>query len=252
MDIKTLLYEYHKINNFPLNYILAHNDTFAAFIPCGTENQSMFVVADSNYNPIFTYITNAYIFICSISDSGRYAACITASSKELHNDDGDSLFFFDIENKKLLWKEKLKTHCKYIKHLFIDELKHSILVRCNDFSYTYDFNGIVAFNEQQRIKSKTISPYQLNSEINTLIDTMAKNSNKDIALLSQIKQKLNIICNNEKMSSYQISLTLQKLGDLYLSFNDIDNALHYYRKGLEYNPKLPVKKLINNLEENKQ
>lgn len=252
MDIKKSLYEYHKINRFPLNYIMAHNDTFVAFIPSGTEYQSIFIVADANYNPIFTYVTNAYIFICNISDSGKYAACITASTKEINNDDGDSLFFFDIENKELLWKEKLKTHCKYIKHLIIDEIQRNILVRCNDFSYTYDFSGVVAFNEQQRIKSKTTSPYQLNTEINNLIDSMLKDSKKDIKLLEQIDQKLNIICKNEKISTYQLSLTFKNLADLYLSLKENDKALLYYKKGLEYNPKLPIKKLIKSLEETKQ
>jgi len=249
VDIKKTLYEYQKINRFPLNYIMAHNDTFVAFVPTGTDYQSMLIVADENYNPIFTYITNAYIFICNISDSGKYAACITASVKEADNDDGNSIFFFDIENKTLLWRKNLKTHCKFIKHLFIDERKHSILVRCNDFSYTYDFNGIVAFNEQQRVKSTTTSPYQLNTEINNSINSMFNNSQKDIKLLAEINQKLSIICKNEKMSTYQLSLTLKKLGDLYLSFEENEKALSYYKKGLEYNPKLPIKKLIKSLEE---
>ena len=73
------------------------------------------------------------------------------------------------------------------------------------------------------------------------------NGNKSDNLLLA-KSLLNKSATNPKMSAYQPSTSYKLLGDLYFKLTDLQNALVAYQRGLYYNPKLAVKKLIKSIE----
>ncbi len=138
MDLKKSIAEqiiYH--SSIPMRVAMSHKNTIATFIPTDTSFQSMLVIVDKTLNPLFSYITNAYIFGVTLSDSGRYSACVTASSPT-KDKDGDSIFFVDIKNN-IVNKYMSPVHCKYIKGLFIDELNKKIFIKCKDRSFTINF-----------------------------------------------------------------------------------------------------------------
>lgn len=49
------------------------------------------------------------------------------------------------------------------------------------------------------------------------------------------------------MSHYQLSMTYKQLGELYFEYSNIEKAIVSYETGLLLNPKLAVKKKLNQL-----
>lgn len=77
-----------------------------------------------------------------------------------------------------------------------------------------------------------------------------KDSNYDKNKLKLAIKYIKAAETNPSMSTYQISLIYRQLGDFYISFSDSINALTSYKRALELNPNLPIKRIIHKLENN--
>lgn len=239
------LENYKCASTFIQNFVMSSVNTIVAFTSAETQFHSWISVLDLNFSPLFTYETNASIHCCDISDDGRYIVWQTASSSE---DDSNSLFLFDVSTKSLLWKKSAPIHCKYLSGIYIGLDDDEIECVYEDISIKYNFNGEELYPEQNyknMIKSNCVSPYYWNYEASKIIDSLNDEFNEDVE--HEVLERLYASERNTKMSGYQLSLTYKKLGDCYLANGYNDKALSAYKKGLELNEKLPVKRLISKL-----
>ena len=91
-----------------------------------------------------------------------------------------------------------------------------------------------------------ISPFLLNSDAMALVSLLFTKFNKDMEERAVIL--LNAAELHPGMSAYQLSLTHKALGDVYYSNAFFGAALEHYKRGLNQNPALSVKKRIKELE----
>nr|DAE03068.1 MAG TPA: ATP-dependent DNA helicase [Siphoviridae sp. ct2QJ10] len=91
-----------------------------------------------------------------------------------------------------------------------------------------------------------ISPYNINANILSLIDTLEKDFSTKTE--KDILSKLNLIDSYPDMSRYQLSLTKKKLADCYNQHGITGNALALYQSALSDNKSLPVKRTIKSLQ----
>ena len=90
------------------------------------------------------------------------------------------------------------------------------------------------------------SPYSLNEQAARAIEKLTRRFDADVEALALAK--LNLAESTPNMSRYQLSLTYKSLGDCYAKHDKKPEAVSAYRKGLDLNEKLPVKRKIKELE----
>lgn len=120
------------------NFILSGVNTMVAFLSADKLYHSWISVLDLNFNPFFTYETNAYIHCCNISTDGNYIAWLTAHSS---NSDNHSIFFYDVNAQNLLWKISAPINIKFSKGVFIFSDESVIECCYKNTKVRYDFNG---------------------------------------------------------------------------------------------------------------
>ncbi len=247
-EIRYLLYNhYRNCPNYKINFVLSHLDTMACFCNTQTAYHSIIAVTDTEYNPIFFYETNAYAHICGISDDGNYAIFRTANSP---NEDGNKAFFIDVRNKSIIWEKALETSFKSINNFFIDTTKQIITEFHDDYNAIFSFNGEFQNKYKwlsERYKHKDSTPYEWAEIASNIIESM-KDSDYDKNKLKLAIKYIKAAETNPSMSTHQISLIYRQLGDFYISFSDSINALASYKRALELNPNLPIKRIIHKLE----
>ncbi len=230
-----------------MNFVRSHVNTSAAFIPGDELYSGIFAIHDDYFNILYSLKVSAYIFACGISDSGRFAIFNTANAD---SDDGGKCFFIDVLNKKILWIKPLLENWKSVCGFHIDESTLTIYVIHEDYKVQYSFDGNIKNEEvffKQKLTMSDYSPYDLNNEATQIIEHLMSTSFDGI-LLRKALELLRVSASNPKMSKYQLSLTYKKLGELYLANEFKEDALKSFQKGLAYNPKLPVKRLIKSLQ----
>lgn len=250
VNISNLQQEYYEHYKFKpsneFNFLLSGKNTIVAFINDRNDIYSSLIsVLDLNYNPLFTYKTNAFIHACNISDDGNYIVWQTASSP---NEDSDSIFLFDTYNKKLLWKIQSYIHCKYSKGIYVFPKNNIVECIFEDISIKYDMNGKEIDSEsnyRNMLKSTCVSPYYWNIQAMKIINELKCDFNHLVE--QEVLDRLNAAEQNSKMSKYQLSITYKELADCYYKNNFYSKALECYEKGLLYNNKLPVKRKISKL-----
>ena len=229
------------------NFALSHVDTMAAFLPGGERFTGVFAVLDMSFSPLFTHITGAYIHCCSISDDGNWAACQTASAE---SEDGSCIFLFDISNRHLQWKTPSPFRALYTRGIFIDPQAERVFVHCKDITLQYAFSGELlrdATFEDEYIRSKGRSPYELVEQANLMIESLSDSF--DAGVEREIVMRLNAAQANPRMSHYQLSLAYRNLADCYYRNELNQEALQAYRQASQYNPNIGRKKIMRKLEE---
>lgn len=250
IEIPYLQNKYYERNKYrptyEYNFMTSQINTTVAFICDNSDSYSDLIsVLDFNFNPILTYKTNAHIHACNISNDGNYIVWQTASSPY---DDGNCIFLLDVTYKKLLWKVHSYLHCKFSKGIFVFPQRNIIECLFNDIIIQYDMSGNVIAPDklnQDMLKSSCVSPYYLNNNATKLIDTLKCKFDKKIE--QEILDNLTVAEQNPQMSKYQLSLTYKSLADCYYEKKMYNKALECYEKGLLYNNKLSVKRIISKL-----
>lgn len=91
----------------------------------------------------------------------------------------------------------------------------------------------------------SLSPYTLNSDAMRLIAILQEDFS------TELEEKILILINaatlHPSMSHYQLSLSHKALGDCYYECGYFGSALEQYRRALDYNKNLPVKRRMNKL-----
>lgn len=91
----------------------------------------------------------------------------------------------------------------------------------------------------------SLSPYTLNGDAMRLIAALQE------GFSTELERKIIILINaatmHPSMSRYQLSLTHKALGDCYYEHGYFGSALEQYRRALDYNKNLPIKRRMNKM-----
>ena len=234
------------------NFVRSHVNTSVGFI--GTAPlESQISVLDDDFNILLSYDVKAYIGACTISDDGNYIAWQTANS---NTDDGNSICLFDVNNNQMMFQIEANVHIKHIVNIFLETIENGVLLHCHyntgDITYTSDGN-IKTYNIESTealVSKGLVSAYALLNEAELLISTLCDEFHIEISLQASKKIEAAIHSKNG-VSAYQSAVLYKRLADVLLTNNYKEQALLYYKKGLELNSKLPVKRIVKQLESKK-
>jgi len=229
------------------NFVMVRN----SYICCYFEKT--LYITDANLTPLFYYESTSNITACGISQDAKYIICQMAYNR---NDDQDSeaTILFSVPKRKAISRSK-DVFIGHIRLMFIDSDKETISIyyadrflgKDDNFVVKYDFmltpdeGSVVAY-----YKKPDISPYALESRIDTLISRVLAGTQKPEDVAKDIAGYLRRMESSD-MTKNRLSFTYKKVGDMYVTCGIKDEALNMYQAGLELNPKLAVKKAIKAL-----
>lgn len=228
---------------YEINFVSTQNSVVCCF------DGKRLYLTDSNLRPLLTYDSSSYIHACAVSDTARYVVCQMAFNHE-NNADSGAMVLFDVKAMTEIARSVLPTGWKGMTHLFVDEKTERIFVYYGDMKVDYDFAFKANEKALQRYyrncaEEQTASPYTLNSRAQELIKKAKAGETDWNAVEKEVLFLLETSGENQKMSPYQLSVTYKELGDLYAGRGEAAKAVSAYETGLSLNPKLPVKKKLN-------
>lgn len=144
--------------------------------------------------------------------------------------------------------EFCRNEISYSSEIF-ESFKKDILQHIETKSNYIEIDNAINFLSKYYINNRRksdVSPYFLNSLIMKFISDIKDNYSWEKEKVIVYILVIDLINDNE-MSSYQLSLTFKELGDYYYNNNQSEEAIEMYTRGLNINPKLPVKKKIKEL-----
>lgn len=186
---------------------------------------------------------NANLLNNGISSKGGYAVFQTANNEE--SDDGNKLFFFDLNNQKLLWKKSVKTG--WAKEYQFDE-DQGILFLFYDHNrcYRYNFQGEFLDEklwQKERVKfAEGYELYDIAMEKIELLDSKKASNKAYKRLLPLLKRAV-----KEDVSDNTKARLYRKIGEIHYKNDDTENALLNFELALNYYPKVGVKRLYDKL-----
>jgi tetratricopeptide (TPR) repeat protein len=206
----------------------------------------IFYAFNENGTPLLKKDFNLNLINNGISDNGHYAVCQAANSD--HDDDGGKLLFFDLKEKRILWKKHMETGwANWYK--FDTEKEILSLSYSGGHEYRYTFKG-------EFIDSDKYIKDRLNSDIGY----------EFLNAIKEIREQIEN-CN----SSYNYDDVIIMLGKGAKRFKDPDtrarihrnigeiyhieglfiDAIFHLEKAYELNPKVGVKRLLDKLKKSR-
>lgn len=185
---------------------------------------------------------NANIFNSGISDDGKFACVQTAHTKPMDNNDANKLYFFDLQNKILLWKKTLPSG--WANSYTIDTITSILTLHYHNTSIDYDFDGNMKdLNKWSKQRLNVLEPYEIKSIAEDLIKTHANEiyiyENEILELLTAAESK--------DVSNYQLAQCYRWLGEAFININNVAKTITYFKKALDLYPNIGVKRLYSKL-----
>lgn len=206
-----------------------------------------FYAFDRSGVPLINHLFNANLLNSAISNDGKYAVCQCANSE---TEDGGVLAFFDIEARKLLWKSQPVTG-------WADTYSFDVEKSCLYLEYKgkgrfrYGFDGeFIDKTRWEAERVKFLSAFELSRMAKKLFkdsreDLSTQKADEILHLLSGAIQKGLDEYPNEKAIVYRTT------GEVMEAIGNIDDAIVQYEMALSLNPKVGIKKRLDNLKKEK-
>ncbi len=236
-------------SQYESNWMFAQNDFICCF------KGKILYLTDINLKPLLMYESTSYIAACGISRTGKYIVCQTAYNHENDEDSGVTIIF-DVEKREMICQKCIEIGVNQTRIIFIDEKKKVIAFYVADRILGNDKNIVVKYDFnlnpdeetlKEYYKKPDISPYMLNARIHELIAKVSSGAKQWQEAEEEITYLLERLKDDDNMSHYQLSMTYKQLGELYFEYGNIEKAIVSYETGLLLNPKLAVKKKLNQL-----
>lgn len=206
-----------------------------------------FYIIDANGETLVKHRCRAKIGQTGISDDGRFAVFQSLESKS--KADGSQLYFFDIKERKLLWKkvpETLGSELNWAKSFSFDtKNKVLYLVHGKNRAYRYTFEG--AFIDSRLYRHDRISngnDLEFLEAIKELKVELSENSDprEYDSLVAPLKKGLNRFSDKDTRSKIH-----RLLGEISnLQGNDAE-AIKHFETALKLNPRVGVKRTLEKL-----
>lgn len=245
-----MLYEAckHK-SQYESNWMFAQNDFICCF------KGKILYLTDTNFRPLLMYESTSFIVACGISRTGKYIVCQTAYNHENDEDSGTTIIF-DVEKRAIICRKCIEIGVNSTRIIFVDEQKKVIAFYVADRILGNNKNIVVKYDFELNPDEETlkeyyrkpdISPYLLNARVQMLIEKMKNEIIQWHEVDQEIIYLLERLKDDDDMSHYQLSMTYKQLGDLYSKYDNVEKAILSYETGLLLNPKLAVKRKLNQL-----
>ncbi|MFU2192201.1 zinc ribbon domain-containing protein [Methanobacterium sp. MZD130B] len=177
-----------------------------------------------------------------ISKSGHYGVVETLFS---NSDDQNKIFFFDLDNRKLLWERE--RDAGNIKKFEFDENENSLLISYEKSGkYRYSFKGEF-IDKDKFIKERVL--YANGYELFDIAKEKMDDLDYQTSHFSDYKEILSILdtASNKDVSPHTKARIHRMIGEIYYNYNKTDLALFNLEKAISYNPKVGVKRLYDKL-----
>jgi len=202
-----------------------------------------FYAFDLSGKQLVKYFFSANLLNNSISENGRYAVCQCAESD---TKDGGVLAFFDLEKGELFWKIQPESGWADSYH-FDCEKNELLLIYRERGQYRYSFTGhfidkdkweVERINYASAFELSIIAKERFKEKASPLSEGDAQ---EILLLLAQALKKGLDEYPNEKAAVYRT------MGEVKESLGKIADAIHYYELAFKLNPKVGIKRRLDNL-----
>jgi len=208
----------------------------------GEGKQGIFYAFDSKANILISKIIKANLGATAISSDGNFAACQAFFSD---NEDGNTLVFFDLSLKKMLWKtEPIPGPANDLRFDATNPVLHLIYNDGGDFRY--DFHGIFLDDQQwNKQTADSVNGYDLLDMATEKWDDLEPKTDdpsKCDEIISMLKRSI-----EKGISDYFQAHAYRLLGEISQELNQRYAAIDYFEKAMAADPKIGVKKVLAKL-----
>lgn len=185
---------------------------------------------------------NANIYNTGISSCGRYICC-QACNNPSHND-GGKLFIVETNTKKSYsWIPETGWAKAYT---FEDGI---ITLHYDDGrSYRYHFSGELVDKEVwNKERLKVASGYVLEEMGYEKLAEIEGSSPSSLKDYSEVLELFNAACNKLISNNHKANM-YRSIGEIYLKFDMKGEAITEFKKAIEHNPKIGLKRIVASLE----
>lgn len=222
---------------------LAENGNFVINDWMSPEEQiGMFYAFNSKTEVLIRKKFNSNLSKNGISEDGQYASVETAYSK---SDDGNKIFFFDLNNRELLWERK--RDAGNIKSFQFDtDNKVLFVFYANGRKYRHSFSG--EFLDQDKLEKERIE-HTNGYELFRIAEEKMKQIKQKDTILSDYEEVLSLLkkASNQNVSEHTKARIHRIMGEIYYNHDNTDGAIQNFEKALFYDPKIGVKRLYDKL-----
>ncbi|WP_370173247.1 hypothetical protein [Leeuwenhoekiella palythoae] len=199
-----------------------------------------FYVFNQSGKEIYSLKTKANLGSCSISKNGEIAIVETHYSD---SKDGNKLFVINTESSSII--NALERPIPFISSRIDIDKKTIDLINKNEVVYKIDFNG-----NHINFKDFKIQLFQ-KSNTNEILLYYLK---QPVEIKYQDKDYLNLLLKASKDKDCYISLRSDKvfreIGEFYENLGDLKKTIQYWEKAIEINPKVGIKRKLNDYKKN--
>ena len=208
----------------------------------GEGSKGTFYAFDAKNKRLIRHKCDANLYNNGLSNDGQYAVCQTFYSD---GEDGNMLFFFNLREKRLVWKCEPKTG--WAKDYRFDTVQQVLyLLYDNGRSYRYSFDG--NFLDEERWEKERInfaSGYELLS-IAEAKRQQLESTNADLSLYDEVIDLLKRALDKGVSENTQARIH-RNIGEIYYKRGQNSKAIEHFEIAVSLNPKVGVKRLLDKL-----
>lgn len=226
----------------PKNGAVSDDGTFIFNDWTFNRRHGIFYAFDENGTLLLKKDFNLNLINNGISNNGQYAVCQAANSD--HEDDGGKLFFFDLNEKKILWKKHMETGgANWYK--FDTEKEILYLIYNGGCEYRYTFEGEF-IDQEKRLNDMLMSDigYEFLDAIKEIREQIENGNisytyNDVIIMLSKGSKRFKDPDTRARIH--------RNIGEIYHAEGLTTDSIFHLERAYELNPKVGVKRLLGQL-----
>lgn len=201
-----------------------------------------FYAFDVKGKQLIRHKCEANLYNNGLSNDGQYAVCQTAHSGR---EDGNKLFFFSLQEKRLVWKCEPETG--WAKDYRFDTAQQTLYLLYDEGrSYRYSFDG--NFLDAERWGKERIN-FVSGYELLTIAEAkrqQLESANADLSLYDEVIGLLKRALDKGVSENTQARIH-RNIGEIYYKRGENSEAVKHFETAMSLNPKVGVKKLLEKL-----
>lgn len=231
----------------PNNGMVSNSGIFTLSDWTSINMRGVFYVINADGETLIQRRFKANIGYTGISDNGLFAVCQTLKSDD--ESDSSKLFFFDVKNRKLLWKKCPETGWAK-SYRFDTNYKVLYLLHDENRAYRYTFEGLFIDSDLYRSDcidiGNSIEFLEAAKERKEKLYAVNSDPREYDSLIASLKNGL------QRFSDPNTESKIHRfLGEILLLQGNNSEAIEHFEIALELNPKVGVKKLLEKLKKDK-
>ena len=232
----------------PTNGMVSNSGVFILSDSTSKGMYGVFHIINADGETLIKQRCKANLGCTGISDDGRFAVC--QALKSTSESDSSKLFFFDIKNRKLLWKKCPETIGPELNwpesYRFDSNKKVMYLMHDKNRAYRYTFEGIFIDPELYRLDcinvGNDIEFLEAIKELKVELSAANTDTRKYDPLITPLKKGLKRFSDKDTKSKIH-----RVLGEILLLNGNNVEAIEHFEIALKLNPKVGVKRTLEKL-----